>query len=335
MDPSSHYPQYIEDLLSELHSGRDPTETLLSYVEFLPADNTLYLIYNRLGYAPEQNSFTRVPTRRQITSEIARKFSDAAAPADSPVKEEFLRTFCGIGCEQLSTPAELGLLGPEPALSGLRPNKGLKFLSIKLKEVICRKGYISYKKVADELVSELILQENPESERAGKNVLRRVYDALNVLIAVGAIVKTNREYCWQGLSASSKVDFLAGRHDLLIRRRKENSVKRENLRKVASRFYGLKELIRRNQEPRAESDIIQLPLIVIATEETPKNNIKIEFNRANTHVCVKLSKEINIVEDTDLLVKLNLHQRCSEVPHELVKILNFPAHDSLNRILFR
>lgn len=67
------------------------------------------------------------------------------------------------------------------------------------------KGTTSYNEVADELVLE-------ESEDAGeslnvscdqKNIRRRVYDALNVLMAMNIISKEKKEIKWLGLPTSS------------------------------------------------------------------------------------------------------------------------------------
>jgi hypothetical protein len=66
------------------------------------------------------------------------------------------------------------------------------------------KGVTSYNEVADELVTE-------ESEDAGntsgsydqKNIRRRVYDALNVLMAMNIISKEKKEIKWLGLPTSS------------------------------------------------------------------------------------------------------------------------------------
>lgn len=68
------------------------------------------------------------------------------------------------------------------------------------------KGVTSYNEVADELVAE-------ESDDAGglngsgsydqKNIRRRVYDALNVLMAMNIISKEKKEIKWIGLPTSS------------------------------------------------------------------------------------------------------------------------------------
>jgi hypothetical protein len=38
-----------------------------------------------------------------------------------------------------------------------------------------------------------------------KNILRRVYDALNVLIASGVVVKHGKDYCWKSVGRENVI----------------------------------------------------------------------------------------------------------------------------------
>lgn len=88
-----------------------------------------------------------------------------------------------------------------------KPGKGLRHFSMRVCQKVKEKGSTSYNEVADELVAE-------ESEDAGaslngsgaydqKNIRRRVYDALNVLMAMNIISKEKKEIKWIGLPTSS------------------------------------------------------------------------------------------------------------------------------------
>ena len=86
-----------------------------------------------------------------------------------------------------------------------KPGKGLRHFSMRVCQKVKEKGTTSYNEVADELVLE-------ESEDAGtsvngsydqKNIRRRVYDALNVLMAMNIISKEKKEIKWLGLPTSS------------------------------------------------------------------------------------------------------------------------------------
>lgn len=72
--------------------------------------------------------------------------------------------------------------------------KGLRHFSSKVCEKVESKGRTTYNEVADELVLELRHREGDE-----KNIRRRVYDALNVLMAVGIFTKEKKDIFWRGL----------------------------------------------------------------------------------------------------------------------------------------
>ena len=72
--------------------------------------------------------------------------------------------------------------------------RGLKSLTSKVKHIIYSKGFFSYKEVSDELVRELEITEGLDRTKEEKNILRRVYDALNVLIASEVVVKKGKKY---------------------------------------------------------------------------------------------------------------------------------------------
>ena len=83
-----------------------------------------------------------------------------------------------------------------PQLSQTRSTRGLKYLSIKVKDMVIKCGATTYQNVATRLIADL-KQTNPlkasETEKDEKNVRRRVYDALNVLIAAGVLRKNYKK----------------------------------------------------------------------------------------------------------------------------------------------
>uniref|UniRef100_F6TKE2 Transcription factor Dp-2 n=8 Tax=Catarrhini TaxID=9526 RepID=F6TKE2_MACMU len=89
---------------------------------------------------------------------------------------------------------------------GDKNGKGLRHFSMKVCEKVQRKGTTSYNEVADELVSEFTNSNNhlaADSAYDQKNIRRRVYDALNVLMAMNIISKEKKEIKWIGLPTNS------------------------------------------------------------------------------------------------------------------------------------
>lgn len=98
---------------------------------------------------------------------------------------------------------------------GGKTNKGLRHFSNKVCQKVKSKGKTTYNEVADELVREFaakVLNNTVDQTYDEKNIRRRVYDALNVLMAMEIITKEKKQISWKGLP--SNVD-----HDLESLRR--------------------------------------------------------------------------------------------------------------------
>lgn len=77
-------------------------------------------------------------------------------------------------------------------------NKGLKLLSVIVKDIVVEKQLTTYKEVADIILKDTIkfeslnLNTKLEISKEEQNIKRRVYDALNVLIAAGVLIKEGK-----------------------------------------------------------------------------------------------------------------------------------------------
>lgn len=119
------------------------------------------------------------------------------------------------------------LLSQQTASSTVAKNydKGLRHFSSRVCAKVEEKGSTTYNEVADELVKEIALEKGSASLTQSssqkkmttssdhKNIRRRVYDALNVLMAIDVIVKDKKEIRWLGipdLSDRSLTTFIGG-----------------------------------------------------------------------------------------------------------------------------
>ncbi|KAL7552773.1 hypothetical protein ACHAWF_016025 [Thalassiosira exigua] len=112
-----------------------------------------------------------------------------------------------------------------PTQNPYSTSRGLRHFSMKVCEKVEEKGTTTYNEVADELVRELKQAEEAINAAAAargevpikkkrkssgktkknhddKNIRRRVYDALNVLMAMDIITKDKKEITWRGLPGS-------------------------------------------------------------------------------------------------------------------------------------
>lgn len=144
----------------------------------------------------------------------------------------------------------------------------LRHFSMKVCGIVESKGRTTYNEVADELVAEFsntdfphVSSDQPQYDE--KNIRRRVYDALNVLMAMGIILKDKKSIQWKGLP-SSDVGNVA---DL----------------KVA----GLYNLVSRNeqlsQEKKAPHRVVALPFILVQTRPHATVELEISENMQVVH----------------------------------------------------
>lgn len=84
-----------------------------------------------------------------------------------------------------------------------KAGKGLRHFSLKVCEKVKVKGTTTYNEVADELVAEEIQNNSFDKNCDQKNIRRRVYDALNVLMALQIISKDKKEIRWIGLPSNA------------------------------------------------------------------------------------------------------------------------------------
>jgi len=154
--------------------------------------------------------------------------------------------------------------------------KGLRHFSMKVCEKVRKKGVTSYNEVADELVAEFT---NPALNTAAtdqqydqKNIRRRVYDALNVLMAMNIISKEKKLIKWLGLPTNSIQECLD-----LVKEKKELvdriKAKTHQLHELIMQQISFKCLVERNKKLEETSGMplpntsIQLPFIVVNTSK--------------------------------------------------------------------
>jgi Transcription factor DP/E2F/DP family winged-helix DNA-binding domain len=152
------------------------------------------------------------------------------------------------------------------ANSAQKPYKGLRHFSFMVSKAVESKVTTTYNEVADELVQHVMAerQKGQLVEGVGlasgtasgrkkpikvdeKNIRRRVYDALNVLMAMDIIVKQKKEITWIGLPTTARQDL-----DMLERekefRQSEVLRKREALQELMTQQVCLHNLVMHNYQ---------------------------------------------------------------------------------------
>uniref|UniRef100_A0ACD5TPK9 Uncharacterized protein n=1 Tax=Avena sativa TaxID=4498 RepID=A0ACD5TPK9_AVESA len=173
-------------------------------------------------------------------------------------------------------------------------NRGLRQFSMKVCEKVEGKGRTTYNEVADELVAEFadpnsnIGSPDPDNPNAQqydeKNIRRRVYDALNVLMAMDIISKDKKEIQWKGLPRTSLSDIdnfktevtgLKGRID------KKSSY----LQELQDQYVGLQNLVERNEQLYCSGDApsggVALPFILVQVNNMVSHYSHIFLSKVN------------------------------------------------------
>lgn len=196
---------------------------------------------------------------------------------------------------------------------GDKNGKGLRHFSMKVCEKVQRKGTTSYNEVADELVSEFTNSSShlaSDSAYDQKNIRRRVYDALNVLMAMNIISKEKKEIKWIGLPTNSAQECqnLEIEKQQRIERIKQ---KRSQLQELLLQQIAFKNLVQRNQQneqqdqgPPALNSTIRLPFLIINTSK--RTVIDCSISPDKFEYLFNFDNTFEIHDDVELLKRMGM-----------------------------
>ncbi|KAF2615587.1 hypothetical protein F2Q70_00007036 [Brassica cretica] len=173
------------------------------------------------------------------------------------------------------------------------------------------KKITTYKEVADEIISDFATikhnAEKPlnENEYNEKNIRRRVYDALNVFMALDIIARDKKEIRWKGLPITCKKDVEEVKRD---RNKVMNSVQKKAvfLKELREKVSSLESLMLRNQEMAVKTEGpaegFTLPLILLETN--PHAVVEIEISEDMQLVHLDFNSTPFSVHDDAYILKL-------------------------------
>ncbi|KAJ3012709.1 Transcription factor Dp-2, partial [Thoreauomyces humboldtii] len=205
-----------------------------------------------------------------------------------------------------------------PNLDPAKRVKGLRHFSKCVADKVETKGTTTYNEVADELVEEFTAEARTADSFDNKNIRRRVYDALNVLMAMGIIVKDKKEIKWTGLpiegGCQRDLESLQTRNrELHIATQMERVAVESRLQKQRL----LKSLVNRNTSRPTHQDLtsatattastgtgsladqLQLPFLLLRS--VPDASVTIDSNDDGTQFIVNFSKPFDMIDDLDIV----------------------------------
>ncbi|CAG9319375.1 unnamed protein product [Blepharisma stoltei] len=190
-----------------------------------------------------------------------------------------------------------------------RSRNGLKSISWKVKDIVERQGSTSYKSVADELLSELNIPTTATKDE--KNIRRRVYDALNVLIAADVLCKNGR---FVEIKHKNKENFSCDSESVIE--------KRKILQELVEKVGSMKGLINRNMKKSKPQAILKVPFVVLLTDSPIERDLKLEMKVSSRGIDanVKFDKPFEVLTSYEVITKLCLHNHYADLPTEVLRI---------------
>ena len=198
----------------------------------------------------------------------------------------------------------------------------------------------TYNEVADELVKKVVAErrlEDPNGKFDEKNIRRRVYDALNVLMAMDIISKEKKEITWKGLPTAAKQDMDSMKKEIEYRQH-QIAQKKEGLKDLLIQQVCFRNLVQRNHQREQKQQLqqqqhqtskssttttttttsqqpnnskvvipdekIPLPFIVVNTNQSAV--IQCDMSRDRTDVMFDFSLPFEINDDNTILKKMEM-----------------------------
>ncbi|XP_071951769.1 transcription factor Dp-1-like [Antedon mediterranea] len=199
-----------------------------------------------------------------------------------------------------------------------KEGKGLRHFSNKVCEKVQKKGVTSYNEVADELVQEFAgipphhrLSPSEQAQYDQKNIRRRVYDALNVLMAMNIISKEKKEIRWIGLPTNSAQECQNLEQE---KKQREERIRQKTtqLQELILQQIAFKNLVQRNKSMEqsgsvsapSSSSAIHLPYIIVNTSK--KTVIDCSISNDKFEYLFSFDNAFEIHDDIEVLKRMGM-----------------------------
>ena len=309
-------PEHIKELLAHLKQEYYADKVLTRFLGAALKDSLLKEIYLDLG-ALEQSP--KCILSSVVISKIRAVYG---LGSESPVlgSPVFSKNYCENHIDLLYSPLDLAANLQETtwfscedsSLSAMwsecsvpteqkEPQKpkshSLKALSFQIKQIVQKQENASYKSVSEEVLSRLNCSSSNE-----KNVRRRIYDALNVLVAVGIFEKTYKKFKPKDTQEVPNIE-----------------TKKSELLKLAEYYNTVKNIVCRNKGTSSTSQKCYLPfkLLVVGKQNSPVN---IETSIRGKVTKIAVGSNYRILDSKEVVNLVHLNQAECFVPPEIWEV---------------
>ncbi|KAK0407539.1 hypothetical protein QR680_019252 [Steinernema hermaphroditum] len=216
--------------------------------------------------------------------------------------------------EEVKVFQNAGSIRTDTSVNGDAKLKGLKYFSKVVLKLLEEKKEATYSEISQELVKihfdGMPDLKNGEDLRTARNIERRAYDALNVLIAADLISRDNKTLRFIGNPSVNSEKEVRKLSENLIKRREEVNRKKEELRNLVCQMVSYKTLVERNRalehvygRPRSGS-IIHSPTIFITTNKY--TNVDVAVAEDKSEYLFQFDGPFELHDDVDLMKRIGL-----------------------------
>lgn len=182
---------------------------------------------------------------------------------------------------------------------------------IGLKELSCKiMGILQEKKQVNKNLEDMIADEGVEiSEKQEKRLKRRIYDVINVFIAMGIVRRMNHSFIYETPESKS----LRQRQSDLLR-------KKLKARQLIEMYTSLKNLCKRNEIRKSSQDphTVFCPMILLCMG--PNSSYRIQTEEKHL-LKIEIFGKFKLYQTSEILRQLKLHKPYEIISEELQSIL--------------
>ncbi|EAR92098.3 transcription factor e2f/dimerization partner (macronuclear) [Tetrahymena thermophila SB210] len=211
--------------------------------------------------------------------------------------------------------------------NGNRNERGLRILSKEVLEIVREKNETTYKEVTDEIIQNR-KKNNQKQVQEEQNIKRRVYDALNVLIAAELITKSKKQN--KVIQYNKPLNGICSNIQKIpvSKNSKEginNVVSNNQLEKQQNQKTYLKNSLdsKKDRLKRKHEILKDLTLKMLASKHLIKRNVQNELIKMKEEQNVKLGNSASSKDSTQTLKCISLSKGASTNGEEQIK-LKFP-----------
>lgn len=182
-----------------------------------------------------------------------------------------------------------------------------------VQDIVVRKQSTTYKEVANIILNDtmnngsLRLYTKGEIAKEEQNIKRRVYDALNVLISAGILLKEGKRVKKNDINKkimiNSKQICIKSMRSTIVNKKEIIDLKMSKLNKMKNELNCVKRLIERNKKNPGPK-FLTFPFILVKPSNLPNTTFDIKKQTDSLKFAMYSNREMNLYGDLEITAML-------------------------------